>query len=658
MSLSVIQRILFGFCVLLLLLVAVALTGFSGINKVRSNLEFITNDIASVVEKSNEVGHILLQSNAAVLEHLIVDTPSELKRIELLIEDRQQKFTGLGDELSKLVADNPAMLESLDNLLLETEQFYAISGQATVNHQQELLYRDQVYEQKFDLKDAVLFALEDLAVLEEIGDTQQVKFAASYVRGQMQSIQSTVNDYFDQTRSSDLVDLVNLMNSNLQGVQDKLKHVNDGSVTEIVFEIDFHVMGEEGVASTFRNYLVAQENAKLLAKKLQEIIGNINTSLRFLLTSAAELEHKALEEANDSASFSILIAGLVVFISIVIAVCIAIWVSRSIRIPLSVVMGVLGKLADGDFTLRAHVKTKDEFGELSKWVNDLAEKLESVIVNIRQASEKVSTSAQDGVAVADKSKNIMSSQNDMTISVASAMTEMAATVHQVANSAETTLQQVQMVDTKASENRAQMDKNIATIENLADEIDRSEEVVNELDKYSQEIGTILEVIQTIAEQTNLLALNAAIEAARAGEQGRGFAVVADEVRTLATRTHSSTEEIQTVINHLQQSVKKTVAGMETSKQGANECVVQSREVGASIKDMQHYVGEIRDLSIQIATAAEEQSAVAQEISTNIHDIASMSDEASSMADEASKESEGLAALAEQQRLILSQFKVS
>lgn len=658
MSFSVVQRVLIGFGVLLALLIGVAVAGFTGINKVESSLNFITGDVTSVVEKSNQMDHLLLYSDTLLLEFLITDDTDELKRLERLIKKEKERFYTIEKELADLVADNKEMSDSLVSLLEEADKFYAVADEAMQNRREELRFRDLVYEQKFDLKDSVLFTIEDLTALEEDSGDQAIKFAAAYIKSQIVSIQETVNDYFDQTKAADLVDLNNLMVSNLQATKDKLVQLNDGSIVEIVEEVEFHIFEKDGVINSFKRFLVAKENAARLANRIATLMSGINESLIMINISAADLRFAALEEAKAASTFSHTLSSLVVFISIVIAIVVAVVVSRSIRNPLSVIMKTLGGLAKGDFTLRANIKTKDEFGELSNWVNDLASKLEEVIVDIRQTSDKVSGSAKEGVLVSSKSKKVMGAQADMTTSVASAMTEMAATVHQVAHSAETTLQQVQTVGTKASQNRVQMDENISTIENLVKDIEKSAEVVHELDTYSQDIGTILEVIQNIADQTNLLALNAAIEAARAGEQGRGFAVVADEVRTLATKTHSSTEEIQKVITQLQQSVKQTVSSMDASKQRAYDSVAQSQDVGSSLQDMQAAVGDIRDLSTQIATAAEEQSAVAQEISANVHDIAAMSEDASNMADQTAHESEGLAELAEHQRLLLSQFKVS
>jgi len=658
MSLSVIQRILLGFAILLVLLVVVAATGFTGIKKVEQGLNTVTGEVASVVASSNKINEILLTSNATLLQHLITYPDEELSKLEGALEQQQTEFLSLAESMDSLIQEHPIMLESLREIREKTDTFYQISEQATANHRQEISNRDQVFDQKFDLKDSVLFAVEDLTVLEESGYKSDVKFAAAYILGQIESIQYTVNDYFDQTDRGALDDLMKSMNSNLQGAKDKLANLEDENIELLIKEIEDHIFSDQGVIKAYYNYLLFQEKGKTLAVELSATMASINVSTSTLLDEASQAREAALSIAKNAVNWSVSSAILVIIISVVIAILVATWVSRSIKRPLSIVMDVLGKIAEGDFTLRAEIKSKDEFGELSRWVNDLASKLESVIREIRQVSVDVASSAQTGVVTAEQSKELMSSQNDMTTSVASAMTEMAATVHQVANSAETTLEQVQTVDIKATENRTQMDANINTIQTLADEIESSSKVVNELNVYSQDIGKILEVIQDIAEQTNLLALNAAIEAARAGEQGRGFAVVADEVRTLATRTHSSTEEIQKVISRLQQGVKETVSSMTLSQSSAQQSVEKAKEVGQSLQEMQEFVTGIRDLSTQIAAAAEQQSAVAQEISGNVHDIAKMSDEASNAADSTAQNSEGLSSLAEQQNNLLSQFRVS
>lgn len=657
MSLSVIQRILFGFGVLLLLLLMIAASGFLGINKIEDRLNVVTGNVASISSTSNALKEDLNLSNAAVLQYLLSKSPDSLESLSERFLNYKQSFTDVSEQLSTQLQGFPAMSGVLDNINTEVKDFFSSTDVAFSNHKKMLELQAGIPNEKLDLKDSILFAVEDLELLVTDGDTPEIQFAASYMHSQVESLQVTVNDYFDLRNLERMQELRDSMASIISSLKEKQSYLNDDNINGLVSEIEAGVISDDGVIAKFyKNARLVQES-EVLAKQLSDSMDVVNASVQKLLVEASSIGEKAKQEASDAASLSTLIIEVVLVISVIIAVLVAIWVSRSIRQPLKEVMSVLGKIADGDFTQRSKVKTKDEFGELSNWVNGLVAKLQTVMSEIDRASNEVAESAGSNVRLASDSKRLMSAQNERTTEVASSMSEMVSTVDQVAQSSEVILRQIQSVDQRANQNREQMDTNIHKIEHLLEQIEASTTVVNELDEHSKSIDRILEVIQGIAEQTNLLALNAAIEAARAGEQGRGFAVVADEVRTLATRTHSSTEEIQTVIAQLQQGVTKTVGSMEESRHSATSSVEEARTVGLSLVELQSSMAEIRDLSTQIATAAEEQSAVAQEIKQNVLEISEMSEQAAQGSDQSERDSEGLSKLASHQKQLLSQFKI-
>jgi len=248
-------------------------------------------------------------------------------------------------------------------------------------------------------------------------------------------------------------------------------------------------------------------------------------------------------------------------------------------------------------------------------------------------------------------------QQSETSQVVAAMNEMTATVQEVARNATEAASAASSADSAAAEGKRVVIGTMSAIESLSSEINAAANVIGQLEKDSENIGTVLDVIKGIAEQTNLLALNAAIEAARAGEQGRGFAVVADEVRTLASRTQQSTQEIQEMIEKLQVGAQSAVKVMDESRAKAEDSVTQAASAASSLETITNSVSLINDMNTQIATAAEQQSAVAEEINKNILNISDIVDRTADGASQTSTASDELANLAIQLQQLVNQFKV-
>lgn len=284
--------------------------------------------------------------------------------------------------------------------------------------------------------------------------------------------------------------------------------------------------------------------------------------------------------------------------------------------------------AEGDLTVRMNEQGKDEVARLCRGYNRFAEKTERLIESVAQVAGNLSLQIGDFATLAEHTKGGIDKQHEQTTQVATAMTEMSATVHEVAQNTVHTAEAAREADVQANAGRDVVSSVAGSIDTLAAEVGVAVETVRNVEQDSERIGSVLDVIRGIADQTNLLALNAAIEAARAGEQGRGFAVVADEVRTLAKRTQDSTQEIQEMIESLQAGVRETVRVMETSQAQAGESVEQASRAHDALQEITRAVVTISQMSSQIATAAEEQSAVAEDINRNIVEITHQADETS------------------------------
>jgi methyl-accepting chemotaxis protein len=335
----------------------------------------------------------------------------------------------------------------------------------------------------------------------------------------------------------------------------------------------------------------------------------------------------------------------------------AIIITRQITRPLRETLEVVEKIATGDLTHTLRVTRRDELGVLQQGIQRMGETLRDLIGGIRDGVTQIASAAEELSAVTEQTNAGVNSQKVETDQVATAMHEMAATVQEVARNAEQASEAATDADGQARAGDQVVAQAIAQIERLAVEVNRSTEAMGQLQQESQKIGSVMDVIKSVAEQTNLLALNAAIEAARAGEAGRGFAVVADEVRGLAQRTQKSTEEIEVLVAGLQSGTQQVANVMHGSRSLTDSSVELTRKAGASLENITRTVSNIQSMNQQIAAAAEQQSAVAEEISRSILNVRDVSEQTAAASQETAASSVELARLGNQLQMLVSHFRV-
>ncbi len=367
-----------------------------------------------------------------------------------------------------------------------------------------------------------------------------------------------------------------------------------------------------------------------------------------------------MRDAANKKLHQIILIGSIVSICfpLIMVVVIRLSAKRALR-PLDYVTKKLIEIGTGhgDLTVRLNAESNDEVGLLSSSFNLFVEKIHNIVKNVLLASEQVREAAQSIDKRNIEVNSLLSDQSMETEMVASSMNEMVASAVEVARNAENVSLTASEAKVQSQSAKTDLNDSISRVQKLASEVALSTNAINDLESNVNDIVSILDVIRGIAEQTNLLALNAAIEAARAGEQGRGFAVVADEVRTLASRTQDSTEEIQTTIQRLQESTHQAMSTMNSAHENSETTVKKAEDTGAAIAAITDAIGDISNNVTQIAVASDEQTQVGEDINVRVVRIAESTSNTESLSESSTKDSHTLVGLAESLREQVAQFKV-
>ncbi|MBC3504126.1 methyl-accepting chemotaxis protein [Pseudomonas sp. SWRI59] len=375
-----------------------------------------------------------------------------------------------------------------------------------------------------------------------------------------------------------------------------------------------------------------------------------------VLQAPAVALNQRLDANNQRANLTSLMIG----IAAAVLGLLLVWLTaRGVTRPILAVAARLEDIAsgEGDLTRRLDYAREDELGQLTGWFNRFLDKLQPVIAQVKGSLQEARGTADQSAAIASQTSNGMQQQHREIEQVATAANEMSATALDVAHNAAQAAQAARGADQASREGLQLIASTRQAIDRLAADMTTAMDEARALESRSEQIGSVLDVIRAIAEQTNLLALNAAIEAARAGEAGRGFAVVADEVRSLAQRTQVSVEEIRQVIEGLQQGTEDVVGAMHAGQRQAQASATRMEQALPTLQRIGEAVTVISDMNLQIASAAEEQSAVAEEVNRNVAGIRDVTESLSGQAEESARISQALNRLANQQQALMEQFRV-
>ncbi|MBB1439050.1 HAMP domain-containing protein [Shewanella sp. SG41-4] len=673
MKINVATRVIGGFSVVTLLLMVLGGVTMLSNDSIKDGTTILKTISLPALETTSILSANLSSQQIEALLAYYSTHSSKIPAIQKQLSDLDNKFKQDLTRLNNLVNKQTQLTAPLSTLtnsynLYQTSAIKMISErEKALSLQETLLKMRGNLENAADDSSSILLDIIDMETSEDQTE-RSLAASASLVDGTFINIITTIYDLVGATEQSKYDLIIKELDYMVSEATSKLDHIGQqgsGIVSSLVLDdltaesakVFNLLKGSNSIAALKQQQLDHEFAAAKQLEETQSKVKDVNIKMTVLAKSidtfASDISTAALE-IIDSAAIKTL---LVVLTAIIVAIIVSIAVVKPLTLSLEKVNKALNVLASGDLTHKLDDTGHDEFAELAKNCNRLVDSLRSLIIGIVDRSNQLAAAAEETSAITSQTTIGIQEQKSQVDQVAAATTQLSSSAQQVSMSADQALNEIKQADQETQHMRTLAEESKNTILALAEEVAKAGIVINKVHSDSASIGSILDVIRGIADQTNLLALNAAIEAARAGEQGRGFAVVADEVRNLASRTQHSTSEIQQMIEVLQLGTQQAVAVMELGRTQAESCVEKNEQSNLALETISKSVHRAFDSGNHIAQAAQEQNIVSQQVSEKLEHIASISEETSIGADQTAQSSQQVAMLAEELQASVREFKV-
>ncbi|MFJ4111116.1 methyl-accepting chemotaxis protein [Pseudomonas sp. NPDC089758] len=637
-NISVGAKLALGFAVVLLLTVATAVSGWRALDGAITRSEQLS--------EIGQINDLVKDLRAERITYRVLADDASKAQISRILQQLDAGLSALQQRSS--VDESRQMLTQKLQLLQRLQDNFA-TLQRTVESRRGLREAMQAQEQKLN---AVIDELETQALLKMPADSQQ-----SGLLGLMDSLTRHVDGANQQSlvpayTFSPLEDFSKVGQAALDAADKSLAQLIQALAP---LGLARAVMDQPGVElGKYRTSLEQYRRAALRVEQLQNDMEQMGNELRAV---SLELGQRKVEQRDSEALAARSLLTSVALLALLVGVAAGWLITLQITQPLRQTLALAARIARGDLSQVEPVDRRDEMGQLQASMQGMTLSLRELIGGIDQGVGHLSQAATQLAASSEDTKLRISQQREETDQVATAMNQMSATVQDVAQNAEQASLAATNADQQAQQGDQVVTEAIGRIEQLARQMDDCLAAMQHLAGESQRIGSILDVIKSVSEQTNLLALNAAIEAARAGEAGRGFAVVADEVRGLAQRTQQSTEEIEQLIESLHNGTDEVTSLLDNSKRLTEQSVELSRKAGDALSQITDTVSSIQGMNQQIATASEEQSVVAEQINRSVISVRDASDQTSAASEQTAASSGELEQLGQQLRGMVGRFSL-
>jgi methyl-accepting chemotaxis protein len=673
MKLTVAHKVIIGFGFITLLLLVASLSALSSFRSVTiANTQM--NELAvPAQQQSNQAQILLLQLARLTASGFTAEHEADIARYQQSFLQQQQAFNQLLSQFLQLQLGGE-LQQNLDNATEHANRYTAASTEMFSARLRSLSLLQQVgneltqLESLLDEAGAALIELSELELPRNRQTAEIIAGTAGRLDGQLVGLVNTLREmaaYTEYTQLERNQDNISFALSDMQVNVDYLAQLAENINTNGLWQnfaeqwqqLNDALSREPNLLSLKQQQLNASQQARNSLNTAEQQVSQALALLDQVVTASGQRFTSLQQQTSGALSSGSTRTWFMMLVLVVLAATTGYFTITAMLKPLAGINHVLGYIAQGDLTRKLHIERQDEFGALSEKVNSLINALSGLLTNIQQNASALSNTAQRSTtAVSDINQSLHSQQqqisgvNHITEQLAENTRAVAVHAADAGEAMQQALQQSEQISKLADNNNQRINK-------LAQQLVGTSQIMSQVDEQSTNIGSILTTISAIAEQTNLLALNAAIEAARAGEQGRGFAVVADEVRSLAGRTQQATSEIRQMIEHLQQQSQQAVAAVLTGKQDAEQCVLTMTELVTALTTVTDAISATLQISSSVNEASRSQQQLGQAINDRMHQIVGLAQQSAGQAEQTMSESLEVARLAQQLTEAAARFKI-